>query len=116
MDFKPLELELNSWCNLQYSGFKLQELHDLIFLCNLIYILVYILKKSKPKEKIPTVLYRIAITDQYTCYIAWEWNPVPRDPYIYIGHYALKRVKEIWLRVYQVIKIFIFNHIFFTFP
>jgi len=31
MGFKPLELELNSWCNLQYTGFKLQELHDLIF-------------------------------------------------------------------------------------
>jgi len=31
MAFKPLELELNSWCKLQNSGFKLQKLHDFFY-------------------------------------------------------------------------------------
>jgi len=73
-------LELNSWCNLQNSGFKFQELHDLIFF----HATFYLKKKGNPKEKIPTVQHRIAITDQCTCYIVWEWNPVPCDPYA--GH------------------------------
>jgi hypothetical protein len=49
MGFKPLELELNSWYNLQYSRFKLQELHDLIFFMQP-FIYVYIKRKTQGKK------------------------------------------------------------------
>lgn len=76
MGFKPLELELNSWCKLQKSGFKLQKLHYLILLWNL-----FLKNKQNPRKKIPTVLYRMAITGQCTCCIVRELNPAPCDPY-----------------------------------
>jgi len=50
------------------------------------------------------VLSRIAM--HITCYIIQEWNPVPCDPYI--DYWASKRVKELCLRVHQVIKIWHF--------
>jgi hypothetical protein len=30
----PMDSELNYWCNLQNSGFKLQEFYNLIFMQN----------------------------------------------------------------------------------